>query len=182
MNKPISLREMILLGILIILAAYYFVVQGPIAKETEELEAERTRVEMNIEDAQSQLMLKKAMEAEIDKTFEKENGEPRSLPDYNNINTVINELHAILDSSTSYNIVFGNDEESSYIVRRDIKITYTVRSYKEAISKLDAIRNSSNRYLLEDVAINEASGRVIGTDDVSYSVSLNMVSFDYKAA
>ena len=182
MKKSISLREMILLGILIVLAAYYFVVQGPIASETAELEAQKAQIEVEVEDAQNKLMLKKAMEDEIDKVYEEANGNPRSLPDYNNINTVINELHAILDSTNSYNIVFGDDEADSYIVRRDIKITYTVRSYSEAISKLDAIRNSNNRYLLEDVAINETAARMYAEEDVYYSVSLNMVSFDYKAA
>lgn len=183
MNKPISMREMILLGILIILAAYYFVVQGPIAKETQQLEAEKAEIELRLDEAQTKLTQKKAMEAELEKVFEESNGKPNSLPDYNNINNVINELHAILDSAVSYNITFGDDEEDSYIVRRDIKITYKVRSYKDATARLDAIRKSSNGYLLEDVSITETDSRIVNSPDqeVMYSVSLNMISFDYKA-
>lgn len=184
MKKTISIREMILLGVLIILAAYYFVVQGPIAKETEELENARVQVEAEIEEAQSLLTVKKAMEKAIEETFEAAGGNPTALPDYNNINNVINELHAILDSTVSYNIVFGDDEEDGYVVRREIKITYKVKTYDAAIARLDAIRNSRNGYLIEDVAISETtSWTAINLDEENvYSVSLTMVSFDYKAA
>lgn len=185
MKKSVmSLRELILLGILIVLAAYYFVVQGPIAKETEALENARAQVDAELDTEQDRLLMKGAMERELEAVFAAAGGNPEALPDYNNINNVINELHAILDSSRSYNIVFGDDEEDDYVVRREIKINYRVKSYRSAIARLDAIRNSSNAYLLQDVAITEAAVRNPNSldEETEYSVSLTMVSFDYKAA
>lgn len=44
MKRMLYLRELILLGILIILVAYYFIVQGTVASHTEKLEAELSEI------------------------------------------------------------------------------------------------------------------------------------------
>lgn len=183
MNRNVSLREIILLGVLLILAVYYFVLQGPVAKETAELQASRVQVQTELEEAETKLMLKKNMEAALEESFG-EGSNPVALPDHDNVNNIINELNTILSTTSGYNISFGDEETDVYVVRREIRITCKVKSYKAATALIDDIRSSSNGYLIKDVAISEASSRGGNNLDVEqgYSVSLTITSFEYKAA
>ena len=172
MKREISHREMILLGILIILAFYYFVVQGPISQQKKELEAE-------IETAQSQITAltpvvsqKKAWEKEIEAVYEKYDGDPQSIPDYNNINPVIIEMHAIFDDADSFQLNFSDPQIENHIVTRIISISFTSSSYEDAKNRIQLVHDSKNKYQITDMTMSEGSNG-------SYSVSLVVHAYEY---
>ena len=66
MNRIISIRELALLGILILLAAYYFVVQGPVASETLNLANQRADLQSEIDIASAKAMQVNKMQSEMD--------------------------------------------------------------------------------------------------------------------
>ncbi len=78
MNRIISIRELALLGILIILAAYYFVVQGPVASETLNLANQRADLQSEIDIASAKAMQVNKMQSELDIIYEKAGGDPHT--------------------------------------------------------------------------------------------------------
>ena len=190
LNKNLSIRELILIGILIIAAAYYFVVQGPIARETEELEAEKSTLQTTIAYQTSRLAQQQAMQAEVDEVIDRSSGNPDVLPDYNNLNNIILELNTLLANSSSFNVSFGTDTNTDGIVRRAISVKYETTDYDEAVSILDEIESSPNRYKVGNVSITRQayySGTgfawIVDDDDqgyeYTYAVSCSITSFEY---
>ena len=186
-KKVISARELALIGLLIVLAAYYFVVQGPVKKQTDEYEMQLAQLQSQVEVAQMRVAEKQRMQDEIDAIMEKYNGNPPLTPEYNNINYIIGELNAIFASTPDYSISFGQeaaDESNPNIVRRPISVSFTTDSYKEAISRIKKINASENQYLIQNCSIvrqysytNWWGGRV---QNSGYSVGLSLLSFEYN--
>ena len=189
LDKKLSLKELILLGILIILAAYYFIVQGPIKRQTEQLEQEKVQLTSEISQKQSLLATKNNMIKELDDIFASyAPDEPPMIPEYNNINNIIFEFHAIFDSTDNYNISFSNENTVGDIVRRDITISYTTYNYDDAISKLESIEKSRNRYMLRTVDLNKSEfgikNEVLAVfyhhaDGYQYNTTINITSYEY---
>ncbi len=192
-KEIISAKELALLGILIVLVAYYFVVQGPIASQTKEIERSLSKVNSKIAEAQIKADNMTVMQKAIDEVFDEYGGNPPLLPRYNNMNGIIAELNGILADTVDYDVAFGEeatDETIPNIVRRPISISFTAKSYKSAVSTVREINDSSNRYLITDVSINETKtwsnrwgvfgSAAYGGEYSVYGVSITMLSFEYK--
>lgn len=175
MKKKFSIRELILFGVFVCLLAYYLAVQGPIKKQTEELEQERLTIETQIAAYQPKLNEMHYYEEELDKIYKKYDGNPVSIPNYPNINNVISEMSVIFDGDSTYSIHFSDAAISDCIVSRNIKITFTCYSYSEMVNKIDKINSSTNKYKITDLDINYNSGN-------QYSVNLSMVEYEYSAS
>ena len=176
MKKTASTRDLILVAVLIVALAYYFGIQRPITNQTDELNAEKATIESDITIAQTQVQLKKKMENELSAILEAADGEPDALPVYDNINNVILEMNSIFGKSKDYSISFNGETEENSVVRRDIRVSFTVDSYRTAIEKLTSIDQSTNRYLIRDVSITDQSDE----QGSAFSVTISLTSFDYK--
>ncbi|MGI6072133.1 MAG: hypothetical protein ACOX75_03855 [Lachnospiraceae bacterium] len=192
----ISTRELILIGILLILAAYYFIVQGPIANQTQEYESRLMDINSDIEMAQLKARNKLKMKKAIDDIFKEYDGNPPVMPEYNNINRIIGELNEILGNTYDYNLTFTEetaDETNPNIIRRPIVISFSTQYYNDAVSKIKMINKSENKYLIQNVSVSDSGagrsgltnqfGYIIdgGTEDSRYDIAMTMTSFEYKA-
>ncbi|NLL91045.1 MAG: hypothetical protein GX222_01310 [Ruminococcaceae bacterium] len=196
-REIMSLKELILLGILIILVAYYFVVHGPIKKQTAEYENRLAEINFNLQISQQKATEKIAMQNAIDAVFAEYKGNPPITPEYNNINYIIGELNGILGNTYNYHLSFGEetaDENNPNIIRRPIAISFSTEKYNDAVSKIKTINDSKNKYLIQDVSITDSginsSGFInqFGYPDSAavingrYNVAMTMTSFEYNAS
>ena len=170
MKRNITYREMILLGLLLVLAVYYFVVQGPIKKQTEELEARRTQLETDLVAIQPKVVEKEKMEEAIDKVFA-ENPNPTSIPDYDNINKIILQMNAIFASANSYNISFSDATCAENISQRTIKISYVSNSYEDAVNRIQQLHDSDYRYQITDLSVSQSGN--------GYAVTIVIMDYEY---
>ena len=193
LQRRFSARELILLGLLIVLAAYYFLVQGPVKTRTEELEAEKATLETEIQISEAKVEQKRQMQQELEEIFAAAApDEPLALPDYNHVNNVILELNAILADTNSYNVTFGNEQFDSYIVRRPVTIQFEVNDYETARGIIEQINTSNNQYLIKDLTVTDGVSiytsffQIFDTLPETYeyngrvSVNLSLTCFEYN--
>lgn len=186
MNKKISLRELIMLGVLIIFAAYYFILHQPVSKEMDELASKQVKVEDELDSTRMMVAQKKKMQTELDAIFAAD-PDPVKLPEYNNRDNVLTELHAVLGDTLSYNINFTGDKKDGVIWRRQMKITFKVSNYAAAIEKIRVIHESRFGYLISDLSISETSRVYSWFDDEEvgengYSVNMSVTCFEYDGS
>ena len=176
MKKKISVRELILFGILLTALVYYFFVQGPIANETEALNTQIDELQNQITISQSKLIRMNNMQETVDEAFAESAGTPNEIPAYNNLNEVITELNGLLTDTNEYSVSFGEDVISNDgVVRRAIVVSYRVGSYEQAKSIITAIESSSNRYLIQDESMTQTSAK----GSTTYSVSISIICYEY---
>ncbi len=195
-REILSLKELILLGILIILVAYYFVFHGPIEKQTAEYESRLVEINSELQIAQQKAAEKIKMQKSIDAVFVKYDGNPPMTPEYNNTNFIIGELNGILGNTYDYNLSFGAetvDENNINIIRRPINISFSTQKYADAVAKIKTINESENNYLIQNVSVSNLSANSSGIinqfgDSVNstqnsgrYYIVMTMTSFEYKA-
>lgn len=195
-REILSLKELILLGILIILVAYYFVVHGPLSKQKEEYEHRLVEINSEMQMSQQKAVKKIKMQKSIDAIFAKYDGNPPRTPEYNNINFIIGELNDILGNTYDYRLSFGAeavDENNINIIRRPIDISFSTQTYEDAVAKIKTINESENKYLIQNVSIYDSGDNSSGLtnplgDPVNntqnngrYDIVITMISFEYKA-
>ena len=176
--RKLSIREIVLLAVLVVLLAYYFLVQGPIASKLENLEAQQEELDSELELYQGMVISKINMQNEIDRIMAQTGGNPESIKIYGNEADVVREFGQILGASTPFNISFVDyqeNENNSNILSREIVISFAVSSYEAAVEKLQAIDNSSFRFLVKDMNI----GRSTSERSTSYQVAVKTVYYEY---
>lgn len=178
MKRQLSAREVILLGLLIVMAsvgAYALLFYIPMTTELDNIERDKALCEEQIEPATLRVEDKKRMERELEKLFE-ENPEPMSLAPYDNQTQVMIELNAVLRNTSQYNISFGTaeTEREDGIVRRRISLSYTSGSYEMAKEVLRSLHDSAYRCMLDSLSV------ATGMDGSVTSVNVGLVFFEYK--
>lgn len=177
--KKMTVREKILLGILIVLilfCGYYFFFLEPVSNQIDYCISENLAVEDQILVADATAEKKKMMEAELEAIFSGEMGNVKELPAYDNSHNVMNQLSAIMAGTTQYDISFASVEEEDSTIRRSVTISYECPTYEEARNILTRIANSDYRCIYKDLYINSNEYK----DVVSYNVVADIVFFEYN--
>ena len=175
MNKIISIRELALLGVLIVLAAYYFVVQGPVAKQTEELQSSRTELESQISEATERAMVMNKMQSELDEIYGSSDGILHTLANYSNNKVLLQELNVILNAADKFEASFGDVYFSDNIMRREINISFETLSREAAQFIADSIEASDNTYLITSFTT-EQKGEA---QDAAWNSSMTLVNYEF---
>lgn len=172
MKKTISIRELALLGVLIILAAYYFVVQGPVAKETDELTQNRITLQSQIDEANIKLAAMQKMQNELENIYAEAGGSPQILADYSNNKVLLNELNTILNMADKFDVSFGDVSFNDNIMRREISINFETQSKDAAEFIAEAIESSPNAYLI--TGFNST-----GSSNGTWSSNMTLVNYEF---
>ena len=146
-------RALIILGLIVIAAAYYFVVQGPIATQTEQCEASIASLNDQISIQQPRLQQKLQWEKELEEIRTKAGGEIPCIAEYDNIINIMAEFNLILDSATTYSIDFSNETIAENIATRNISVTFSTNSYASAVRLLRQIHDSEYLYVIRNVSM-----------------------------
>jgi len=176
MKRTISVRELILLGILVIAAVYYFAVHKPLTAQLNEIQTQQTQVDARLTAASEKVSQMKTMQKALDTVTS--SGTAKALPPYNNLNAVLLELNTILEPTGNYNIRFEDEVflSDGYTVSRSFTLNFQASSYAAAKSVLQQLKNSSYCYLLEDMNVNNRGG----TSGQACTVTVNLTCFEYR--
>jgi len=173
MKKGLSVRETVLVFILILILGVYYITNGPLKTKKEELNAQIASTQSQINSLAPKASQMDVWQAELDELNDKYGGNPPSIPEFNNINSVISEMSVIFDGDSTYSISFGSPSFNDHIASRTISIRFSCDSYADVIEKLNLINDSNNRYRINNLDYSEAgNGR--------YSVSFSIVCFEYS--
>lgn len=163
---------LLILAIVVVVGAYYFLVVKNVADTLAANQAEFEEVQAQI-DAQTALaQARTRMESELS-----ELGDGQSLPEvavYDNIRNELNELNGLMSSAASYDLTFDQPRLDGDLVRRDVKVSFTVPDYRSALDMVSKLENGSYRCLVNDFTLTGkllADGSVDGvaaTLDVTY--------------
>lgn len=172
MKRIISIRELALLGVLIVLAAYYFVVQGPVAKETEELASQKVTLENQIADANIKAASMNKMQSELDAIYAESDGSPQVLSDYSNNRVLLQELNIILNMADEFDVSFGDVSFTDNVMRREITISLTTQTKEAAEFIVNSIESSSNTYLVTGFNTSD-------NNKSTWSSSISLVNYEF---
>ena len=115
------------------------------------------------------------MERELEELFAREES-PRGLAAYDNLQSVMLELHTILADTRDYSLSFGTVDASQSIVRREISVSFTSDSYNAAKAVLRRLHGSLYRCMLNDITISLGQ-----TADGLAAVNGSVVFFEYQS-
>jgi len=176
MKKNIPIIDLLLLGIIVIAAAYFFLIHQPIKNETAALESEITEIQSQLDYTAIRYSKLQTMQNAVDEAFA--DGNVKALAEYDNINEVIREFGKILSSVDSYSISFGDPVFDSHIARRSINLSFVANSYSEARSIISSIEKNDNRFLIQGENVQFSYDEETG-ESAMCSVSLSIVGFEY---
>ena len=175
MKKGLSAREKVLLLILILMgifAAYYYVFYIPTQEKISFYKSETTKIEDQIMEAEFKMDKMNMMVKELEEIKSGDITNIKELPPYDNSRNVMNSLSIILSRAEQYNVNFAGVSEADGIVRRDITLSYSCSSYDGAKAILYDIYNGDYRCLVKDVHITQNGGH--------YMVNVQITYFEYK--
>ena len=135
MRRPLSQRERILLGVLLLLAlfaGYFKLFLAPI--ETRQAVAQERITQAQDAEVQEAAKLQQLQKMLTELQNLKNSGEYLSseIPNYDNIDNVIVQLDAILSAAGEYHLAFSNVGFGDEMVLRPIQMTFTARNYVAA--------------------------------------------------
>lgn len=174
MKKGLSAREKVLLLILILMmvfAGYYYAFYIPSQEKIAYYDNEALLVDDEIIVAEGKSYKLSMMKQEL-KDILAGDSNVKPLPQYDNSSNVMNSLSEILANASQYNISFAGVSEKDGIVRRDITLTFSTKSYDVAKIILSNIYNGDYRCMMKDLHITQSSG--------IWNVNVQITYFEYK--
>ena len=175
MKRAFTTREkvmLLVLAILLICIGYYKFVLEPINESIAQYQLDTETEQTEILQNTAQLQKLNDMQTELDEI--KASGDAKPLPTYNNTNAMLTELNALLDKSDHYSLNFGTVaplEETTYIMRRPVELTFNTGSYETAREILDELHDSDNINQISDLSMEI-------DDDGDVRVSLSISYFE----
>lgn len=178
MRRQLTAREWMLLGVLgglLLICGYLLLFYMPMTAERDRCVGETETCRMETEAARTRLEEKRRMERELEELFAREEP-PRSLAAYDNLQSVMLELHTILAETKDYSLSFGTVDTSQSIVRREISVSFTCDSYSDAKAVLQRLHESLYRCMLNNITISLGQ-----TADGLAVVNGGVVFFEYQS-
>ncbi len=177
MKRQLSTREIILIGLLVVVglvAIYYLLFYTPMTSALESLKSQKESAELDLQTAQVRLAEKQRMEAALEEIFEKD-PDPVGLAPYDNLQNVMVELNTVLKDTEDYVLSFGTVDNTSTLVSRQITLQFTSRSEAAAKSILQRLHDSRYRCLLDDLSVS-----VGDSAEAPVTVNASLLFFEYQ--
>ncbi len=170
--KKLSTREQVLivcLIIVVVVSGYVLFFNMPISNQIENLK-NQILSQQNINDqldeklVRQKVMLKELSNKETNFNY---------MPQYDNIQAIMVDLHSILTDSEEYAITFQSGASEDNIFRRRVTIPFTCSSYAQTWQILKRLHDSPLRVLLTDLQFSQRENEKITTTVV-------MTFFEYQ--
>ncbi|MCR5544997.1 MAG: type II secretion system protein M [Lachnospiraceae bacterium] len=170
LSKDFTQREkvlLVILGILLVLVFYYYVVDLPLRNQEQTLNGQKTTLTADVEAAEEKVKEYENMESLLSKM---DASSPR-MESYNNRTNEINFLNDLLANTASYTLGFSPVTVEGNQVRRTFSLSYTCGSYSEAMSILEQLDECKYRCLVTDVSCVPANSNTTLTGAVNVTVN-----------
>lgn len=187
MKKKLTLREQVLILILVIvllLFGYVKLFLTPVMERQEAALQQIAQLQEEGEGEQKKLKEMKEMTETLAEIRQRVSYQFSEIPNYDNIDNVMVQLDGILSSARSYQLTFSNIESGELLVSRPINMTFVAANYGAAKKILTDLYQSPYRCALSEITVfsneNSAQGSIVSQQ---VSVSLTVTFYEkYKDA
>lgn len=156
-KSKLSLREFILVGILLVLllgVCYYMLYYTPLQNDLQSIHNETSEVLSEIELASAKYASMSKMQAELDEIFSNGKDKVTEIAPYDNAKVVMSELNGILSQSLNYKLSFADPVvEADGTVRRTVGMSFSCNGYDSAKRIISNLCNSRWRCLMKNISV-----------------------------
>lgn len=173
--RKLSTRERVLLVCLAVVAlvsGYILLFYLPMSQRMDALNAQVIQGEELQTQLEGRLMHQRKMEKTLNALAEQENVPPR-IPEYDNLQAVMMELHGTLAPSQEYSLSFQGDAGEGHLFHRQVTIPFTCATYQQAKKILQELHDSPLRAWLSDV-------QIVQQENGTLNVTAVMTFFEYQ--
>ncbi len=160
MNRELTTREktlLLVLAVMVIALGYWKLVLEPINEQVTSYNDMAAQEQAEIDSSIVQLAQMRKMEKAIE--AQKEAGEVRAIPSYDNSGILMRELYQILANTNEYTVDFSAaTSREGYIVLRPVSLSFQTGTYEQARTIIDALGSSDNLNQISDVSIRSGQG------------------------
>ena len=178
-SRDFTIKEKVLilvLALILLALAYYWLVDQPVRRALEECETERVTLESDLAVAQARVAQLRSMRAELDELGALQ--ETSRMESYNASKMELAALNQILSVAQSYSISFSGVSRSGDQIRRNFSLSFTTPDYSDAKGILTALSDCPMRCLVGNLSFSDSSrgesyrgGTVAGSYTVTANVS-----------
>ena len=156
-----ELFMMMLLVLVVLVGLYFYMVHYPITQRHEQIETERDEIALSTQVAEIRAGQYRDMKSELDEIFAMPEDELTVMPEYDNIQTLMNYFNVIF-AGTGQALNFDEVRFNGNIAVRTMRFSFTASSYRHAKRILGQLTDTGFRCQMESVSIvpAEADGEV----------------------
>lgn len=172
--RKLTLRErvlLVLLAVIVVISAYVMLFSMPMAQKVQTLTEEIAQTDELALQLELRLGEKQRMERELQQLESAEDA-PAVMPEYDNLQAVMVELHRILANCDEYSLSFQGDETEEQVYCRQVVLPFTCGSYEEARAIVQQLRDSDLRCMVDNVEFQEEE-----TGSVSAVVTVTFLEY-----
>lgn len=176
--RAFSKREKVLMLVLaaVLLVGFYILsVHNPVNQALEQAAQEQAGLELDLQIAQIQYSKYRSMKEELDEILARPADQITVMPDYDNLQPLMNRLNQIFTLASSYDMSFDPVAVEGDTARRVIRMTFTCGDYAGARSILEQLCRTGWRCLISDLSLTTpqnggdlAHSPVVATVTVTY--------------
>ena len=161
MNRELTLREKVLLLILIVLVmtlGYFKLLYEPVSDRIARYREDAAQEQLEIEQSAVKLAQMEKMEQAL---ADIRAAGSKAIPRFNNSEALLRELRGLLSATAEYSLDFGDGTtQQGYIVLRPVSMTYRTSTYEQSRAIIDRLSASDNINRISDLSIrrDERSG------------------------
>lgn len=174
--RKLSIRERVLLLLLVIIAlvsGYILLFYLPTTQRLQSLSAQIAQSQELVDQMDAKLASQQQMENKLEQ-LSAQGAQVPYMPAYDNLQSVMVELHSILAGCQEYSLSFQSEQSENPVFCRRVSIPFTCGSYAQAQEILRKLHDSALRGLLEDVQISQQ-------EDGTIKASATITFFEYQA-
>ena len=174
--RKLTIRErvlLILLAVIALVSGYILLFYLPTTQRLDSLNAQIAQAE----ELTAQLDVKLANQQQMEKKLQQlsdQDAQVPYMPDYDNLQAVMVELHTILAGCQEYSLSFQSEQGEDHVLSRHVSIPFTCSSYAQAREVLQKLHDSALRGLLGDLQLSQQENGTV-------KVSATMTFFEYQA-
>ncbi len=139
----------LILCLILVVLAYYWIVYKPCRKAVEDANAERDALQIELMAAQSKEDQLKKMKDELDRLGSLE--ETTRMESYNNTNAELTLLNNVLRDANTYYIDFSDVTRNGDQIRRNFTLQFTTYTFDTAKKIIHNMAESEYRCLIGDI-------------------------------
>lgn len=156
MYRSFTTREKVLMLILAVLMcglAYYYVIHLPVTTQLTQLTTEKSEIETEMLIAQAKQMQIQNMQSELEELAAAPGGPMAAVPEYDNVQNVMNLLNQTLAGTLDYSVRFQQFDLSAQFVRRVVTLTFTTPDYNQAKATVQTLAAAPYRCQVGNLSI-----------------------------
>lgn len=175
--RKLSIRERVLLLLLAgiaLVSGYVLLFYLPTTQRLASLDAQIAQAQELTAQLDARLASQQQMETQLEQLSAQEAQVPY-MPDYDNLQAVMVELHTILAGCQEYSLSFQGEQGENQVFYRRVSIPFTCGSYEQAREVLQKLHDSPIRGLLGDIQLSQQENGAV-------TVYAAVTFFEYNAS